>query len=364
MTKPLNIAKFRKDITKNIPGISLGFRDPKTFIDTGSYLLNYFITGDFFKGMPLEGKFTLFAGESGAGKSYIASANAIKNAQEQGIFVVAFDTENALDESWLQALGVDTSPDKLEKIKVGRVDDLAKSIIDFIDWYKKETDGLDYDDKPKVLLVVDSFGMMITDQEYNQAQAGEMKGDKGIMAKKLGGVCRLFLSTAGNIPMGMIGTQHTYASQDMFNPDATIKGGEGPIFAASIVVALQQLKLKEDDEGKKTSEVNGIRARVCVRKTRYTKSFQNGQLKIPYNTGMDKYSGIFELFKNKGIVQKNGPRWVYVSPVDKVEFNDFEKNYTNEMLDKMMKEYMEHFKILDSLETNPLVEDDTVDVEE
>jgi putative ribosome biogenesis GTPase RsgA len=34
------------------------------------------------------GKVTVFAGESGAGKSYFASGNIVKSAQEQGIFVV------------------------------------------------------------------------------------------------------------------------------------------------------------------------------------------------------------------------------------------------------------------------------------
>ena len=73
------------------------------------------MTGDFRKGIPL-GKVTVLAGESGAGKSYIASGNIIKNAQEQGIFVILIDTENALDEQWLQALKVATSEDKLLKL--------------------------------------------------------------------------------------------------------------------------------------------------------------------------------------------------------------------------------------------------------
>ena len=55
-------------------------------------------------------------GESGSGKSLIASGNIIKNAQKQGIFCVAIDSENALHEDWLQALGVDTAPEKMLRI--------------------------------------------------------------------------------------------------------------------------------------------------------------------------------------------------------------------------------------------------------
>ena len=44
----------------------------------------------------------------------------------------------------------------------------------------------------------------------------------------------------------MVCTNHTYASQDMFDPDDKISGGQGFIYASSIVVAMRKLKLKEE----------------------------------------------------------------------------------------------------------------------
>ena len=120
MAKPFDVSKFRKDITKSIDGLSIGFNDPTDWISTGNYALNYLISGDFNKGVPL-GKVTVFAGESGAGKSYFASGNIVKSAQAQGIFVVLIDTENALDEAWLKALGVDTSESKLLKLSMSMI---------------------------------------------------------------------------------------------------------------------------------------------------------------------------------------------------------------------------------------------------
>ena len=96
MAKSFDVSKFRKDLTKSISGMSTGFNDPTDWISTGSYALNYLISGDFHKGVPL-GKVTVFAGESGAGKSYFCSGNVVKHAQDQGIFVVLIDSENALD---------------------------------------------------------------------------------------------------------------------------------------------------------------------------------------------------------------------------------------------------------------------------
>ena len=127
MTKPFDLSKFRKDITKSIEGLSIGFNDPTDWISTGNYALNYLISSDFNKGVPL-GKVTVFAGESGSGKSFICSGNLVRHAQEQGIFVVLIDSENALDEAWLHALGVDTSENKLLKLNMAIIDDVAKTI--------------------------------------------------------------------------------------------------------------------------------------------------------------------------------------------------------------------------------------------
>ena len=127
MAKPFDVSKFRKSITKSIDGISVGFTDPTDWISTNNYALNYLISGDFNKGVPL-GKVTVFAGESGAGKSFICSGNLVANAQKQGIYVILVDSENALDEKWLHALDVDTSEDKLLKLNMAMIDDVGKMI--------------------------------------------------------------------------------------------------------------------------------------------------------------------------------------------------------------------------------------------
>ena len=159
MARPFDVSKFRKSITKAVPGLSVGFNDPDTWISTGNYTLNKLISGDFNKGIPL-GKVSVLAGESGAGKSYIASGNIVKQAQDQGIFVVLIDTENALDESWLHALDVDTSPDKLLKLNLAMIDDVAKVVSDFMSDYKKEYADKEKDDRPKVLFVLGSMGFI------------------------------------------------------------------------------------------------------------------------------------------------------------------------------------------------------------
>jgi len=351
--RPFDISKFRKSITKSIDGLGVGFNDPTDWISTGNYTLNYLISGDFHKGIPL-GKVTVFAGESGAGKSYICSGNVIKYAQEQGIFVILIDTENALDESWLQALGVDTSEEKLLKLSLCMIDDVAKTISEFMKEYKM----MEPEARPKILFVIDSLGMLLTPTDVNQFEAGDMKGDMGRKPKALTALVRNCVNMFGNYNVGLVATNHTYASQDPYNPDPNISGGQGFVYASSIVVAMKKLKLKEDEDGNKTKEVNGIRAGCKIMKTRYAKPFEDIQVQIPYDTGMSEYSGLFDLLETKKLITKEGNRYVYTDLAG-TEHKYFRKQWNkneNGIFDLVLGEFYKKIITVSSIELDGEVE--------
>jgi recombination protein RecA len=336
MGKPFDVSKFRKEITKSIEGLSIGFNDPTDWISTGNYALNYLISGDFNRGIPL-GKVTVFAGDSGAGKSYICSGNIVKNAQEQGIFVVLIDSENALDEDWLKALGVDTSESKLLKLSMAMIDDVAKTISTFMSDYKALPEG----ERPKVMFVIDSLGMLLTPTDVNQFDAGEMKGDLGRKPKALTALVRNCVNMFGSYNVGLVCTNHTYASQDMFDPDDKISGGQGFIYASSIVVAMKKMKLKEDEDGNKVSDVNGIRAGCKVMKTRYAKPFEGVQVKIPYTTGMSPYSGLVDLIEKKEMLKREGNSLVFTTSEGEIikKFRKAWEKNDDGCLDKVMIDF-------------------------
>jgi RecA/RadA recombinase len=349
MAKAFDLTKFRKTLTKSIDGLGVGFNDPTDWISTGNYALNYLISGDFNKGVPL-GKVTVFAGESGAGKSYICSGNLVRHAQEQGIYVILIDSENALDEDWLKALGVDTSEDKLLKLNMAMIDDVAKTINEFMKEYKT------MEDRPKVLFVIDSLGMLLTPTDVNQFEAGDLKGDMGRKPKALTALVRNCVNMFGSANVGLVATNHTYASQDMFDPDDKISGGQGFIYASSIVVAMKKLKLKEDEDGNKISEVKGIRAACKVMKTRYAKPFEGVQVKIPYEQGMSPYSGLVDLAESKGLLKKDGNRLSFTTndgEIIKYYRKEWERNEEG-CLDKVMSDFANYKPV----ETEELVENE------
>jgi RecA/RadA recombinase len=213
------------------------------------------------------------------------------------------------------------------------IDDVAKTISTFMDDYR----AMDEKDRPKVLFVIDSLGMLMTPTEVNQFEAGDMKGDMGRKAKALKALVTNCVNMFGSYNVGMVVTNHTYASQDMFDPDDKISGGSGFVYASSMVVAMKKLKLKEDEDGNKTSEVNGIRAACKVMKTRYAKPFEGVQVKIPYETGMDPYSGLFDMFEKWGVLEKQGNRYKYTDS-EGVETLEYRKNWTGELLEMVMSD--------------------------
>jgi RecA/RadA recombinase len=359
MAKAFDVSKFRKSITKNITGISTGFNDPDTWISTGCYGLNYLISGDFNRGIPM-GKVTVFAGESGAGKSYIVSGNIAKAAQDQGIFVVMIDTENALDEKWLKNLGVDTAENKMLRISASMIDEVGKIISDFVKEYKETELERPREERPKILFIVDSLGMLLTPTDINQFQAGDMKGDMGRKAKQLKALVTNCVNMFGDLNIGMAVTNHTYASQDMFDPDDKITGGSGFIFASSIVVAMKKYKLKEDEDGNKTTDITGIRATCKVVKSRYAKPFETIKIDIPWESGMNPVSGLFDLFEKSGALIKQGNRYKYIVKATGEEMLFYRKEWNDEAKMKViMGEFTaDDFKVVipDSVETATVVE--------
>jgi recombination protein RecA len=340
--KPIDISAYRKSLTKAIPGISAGFNDPIKWMHTGSYVLDYLVCGRFIGGgIPLEGKVTMFAGAPGSGKSYIVSGNLTKYCQHNDIFPIIIDTENALDTDWLVSLGVDTSDDKMLKLSMSDIDEVGLTLSTFIKDYKAKYGDLPKSEKPYVLFIIDSLGMLLTPNDKTQFETGDMKGDMGRKAKMLYALMRNLLSQIASENIGVVCTNHIYDSQDQYNPDPKLSGGKGAVFASSIIITMNQLKLKEDEDGNKLKEVMGIRSSVKVIKTRYSKPFEDLEIRIPWDSGMDPYSGLFTLFTKKNVLEKIGNRYKWVSSQDGTEIFKFRKDFTHEDFDRIMLEFKE-----------------------
>ena len=341
---PFDFSKIRKDRSRRL-GLRSGFTDPITWIDTGNFALNKMISGNFFRGIPL-GAVTVFAGEPASGKSYIVSANIVRDALRQGISVVIVDTEDALRETWMRKLGVDTDDPNLMKEVWSTINQITDVIKEYTEGYIETNKIVPREEQPKVLFVIDSLGMLQTEAEIEQFEKGELKGDKGIKAKALKMLVANCIRLFSGYEIGMVATNHTYKSQDMYHPDDVISGGSSFVYASSIVVSMNKKKLRETEKGKGTSTIGIISKAKCV-KTRFSKPFEEVEIHIPYDRGMDPYSGLFDMFEGKVLI-KDGNRYVYTNK-DGVEHKLFRKEMTPEFYDMVMREWSDD-KVIASVE--------------
>ena len=81
--------------------------DIRGFVSTGSSMLDLAIANKPDGGMAV-GRITELNGLEGSGKSLIG-AHALADCQRQGGVAVYIDTESAVSEEFLQAIGIDTS---------------------------------------------------------------------------------------------------------------------------------------------------------------------------------------------------------------------------------------------------------------
>jgi hypothetical protein len=63
------------------------------------------------------------------------------------------------------------------------------------------------------------------------------------------------------------------------------------------------------------------------------------QIKIPYESGMDPYSGLVEMLEQKSLLTKVGNKLSYVSPVTGEEIKEFRKGWTSDKLQVIIDEW-------------------------
>ena len=334
-TKTTDLSKFKKSLTDKL-GIPVGFADPKIWLDTGNYALNRLISGSYENGVPL-GKVTMLAGESGSGKSLLA-ATVMKSAQsrEDKPFILLLDSEGAGDEEWLSNAGVDVQDENnFLRAPVFTVDDCTKVVASFVKEVASQNPERPY------LVVMDSLGMLETESGQENFLKGTNKGDQGQLAKQLKRFIKNCIYLVEQKNVGILCTNHTYDSQDMFNPDQKVTGGNGVVYASSIVIATKKAKLKEVSNGQEyeatSTGVHGIRINAMVYKSRFAKPFEKTIIEVPWSGGIDPYSGLIDLFEQDGLFEKVGNKLQYIDKEGN-EHKYFRKSIPTDLLDQMMAE--------------------------
>ena len=255
------------------------FSEVDDWIPTGNYLLNAQLSGSLFGGIPNTRSLGLM-GDPGTGKSFVC-LNVVREAQKKGYDVMYCDTEGAIDKSTAINFGINTDKIRYQPIKT--VTEFQTFVSNLLALVKKAKEN---GASPKILLILDSLGMLSTDKELNDAMIGKNAADMGAKAKELRKLFRVITLdlTAARIPL--ICTNHVYTGGG-FMPTKESSGGDGPIFAMSVISFLSKAQLKENGSATKT----GIIVTSNLKKSRFTIP-EPIKFHISFANGMNPYVGL------------------------------------------------------------------------
>ena len=295
-------------------------------VDTGSYVLNAVLSGSIYGGIP-NNKVTAFAGESSTGKTYFALGvvSQFLNDNPTG-GVVYYDTEAAVTKEMLENRGVDTrrvviaEPDSIQKFRT--------HALRVIDEYAKTPEK----DRPPMMMVLDSLGLLSTEKELADSLEGKDVRDM-TKSQLIKGTFRVLTLKLAKISVPMLVTNHVYEVIGSYVPMKEMGGGSGLKYAASTIAYLSK---KKDRDGK---EVVGNIIKVKMFKSRLSKENAEVECLLNYDTGLNRFYGMVELAVQSGI-------WTAVA--NRIETDQGSKVYPKAILKEPEKYFND--KVLESIE--------------
>jgi RecA/RadA recombinase len=294
------------------------------WIDTGCYALNAIVSGSCFGGLP-KGRIIGFTGPSGCGKTLMMN-KVIGNFQRESEDHWAFVFDSELAEDPVSAASVGADPTRIKHIPVNTVNETRNQILAILDQIiEQEMEG-------NFIMVIDSLGNLAGTKELADAEAGKDATDMGTRAKNIKSMLRTITYRAARAKTTILFSNHIYNDPTAMYPSAVKhqSGGEGPIYMASVLVQLGFKREKNEKDHEKdvilgaAKKVGGITMHALTAKNRFIPPMLETDIYLNFKTGLDKYSGLFELAKGLGII--TGAK-TYELNGEKIGYRkDFERN--------------------------------------
>jgi len=271
------------------------------WIPTGSTWLNAIISRGQMAGIPV-GKLTEIAGMEASGKSYMAAQTAA-HAQKKGIDVIYFDSESAIDPSFLERSGVDIN--KVLYLQAISVEFVLETIEELLN-----------SNENRMLFVWDSLALTpaVSDVEgsFNPNESVAVKAR--VLAK---GMSKLIVSLA-NSQSTLLVLNQLKTNLQVTNPKYATDsekyvcpGGKSMMYAYSLRIWLTGRKGKSslilDEKGYRVG--NEIKARL--EKSRFGTAGRICNFKIMWGNdiGVRDEESLFEAIQSSEHLNNSGPWW-------------------------------------------------------
>ena len=305
MTKvgKLSMTDMRKMINKRAGmtvAHNLNEANPTEVIDwipTGSRWLDSIVCKGKLAGIPV-GKVTEIAGLEATGKSYMA-AQVAANAQKKGIDVIYFDSESAIDPTFLEKAGCD----------VGTVLYVQAQSVEFV---LETIEDLLVNNENRMLFIWDSLALTpaISDVEGDFNPQSSMAVKARILAK---GMSKLTVPIANSqstfLVLNQLKSNITRSPSEAMTTPYVTPGGKAMIYAYSLRIWLTGRKAKAsfivDDSGFRI----GSEVKVKLEKSRFGTQGRQCNFKILWGTddiGVQDDQSLFEAIKSSNYMTSAG----------------------------------------------------------
>ena len=294
--------------------------DLTEWIPTGSSMLDLAISNRPNGGIPV-GRITEITGLEASGKSLLAG-HMIANTQKKGGLAVYIDTENAMNEDFLRAIGVDVT--NMLYIQLEAVEDIFEVVEDIIVKVREsQKDRL-------VTIVVDSVAAATTrvEQSADYDKDGWATSKAIILSKAMRKITQLI----GRQRVCLIFTNQLRQKLGvMFGDPWTTSGGKALGFHASCRLRLKaagQIKSKVDGK----DQTIGIKTKAVVVKNRMGPPLRTAEFEIYFDSGVDDYGGWLQVMKDRKLIKLAGAWYTYTDTVTGKDHKFLSKDF-NELMD-------------------------------
>jgi recombination protein RecA len=287
---------------------------PIFFIDTGSYALNWAVSGRPLSGGYPGGRVTEIFGDPSTGKS-IAIYKAISVVQALGGVAILDDTERAFMEPYAVWFGIDIS--RVIFLQSDQIDQHFDDCIAIVTKLRAKH-GYNF----PILVALDSLGQLMSDREAEKGFSKEDTGRKAVLIRK--GMRMIVPLLKVDPRLVWLIASHKMTLFGDFFKDSDSTGGKGVKFQASVRIDLEERGREKHPD--KDSRYIGVNSSANVVKNKVVTPYRRVWIQILWHLGIQQEYGLYKLMEDEDILipaSRKGYRYLVEDDVDR-EFTEKE----------------------------------------
>ena len=297
--------------------------DLTEWISTGSAMLDLAISNRKYGGIPV-GRICELTGLEASGKSLLAG-HLLADTQKKGGLAVFIDTENACNEDFLRAIGVNVKD--MLYIQLDTVEDIFE-VIENITSKVRESNK-----DRMVTIVVDSVAAATTrvEQEADYSKDGWATSKAIIISKAM----RKITQMIGRQRIALVFTNQLRQKLGvMFGDPWTTSGGKALPFHASTRIRLKNVGQIKDTK----KNTIGMKMRAQVIKNRLGPPMRHADFELYFESGIDNEGSWLHVMKEHKLV-KQGGAWYTMDDHNGKEIKFQSKDWAEYLEDDEFKSY-------------------------